>query len=63
MDEAQILIARGIRLAVVREQYNAGNLTEDEASELLRGPLMPGDEATIFDDSAVLKLKPWAKEW
>ena len=31
--------------------------TEDEAKELLSGPLTPGDESTVIDDSSQLKLK------
>jgi hypothetical protein len=47
--------ARGLRLGIIRQQYQAGNLTESEALELLSGPLTPGDDSTIVDDSAMLK--------
>jgi hypothetical protein len=47
--------ARALRLAVVQQQYNVGNLTLDEAREILSGPLTPGDESTIYDDSDQLK--------
>lgn len=47
--------ARALRLAVVQQQYNAGNLTLDEAKEILSGPLTPDDESTIYDDSDQLK--------
>lgn len=55
--QSDILIARAMRLSVVQSQYDAGNLSEDEARELLSGPLSPGDESTIIDDSSQLKLK------
>lgn len=47
-------VARCLRLGIVRQQYEAGNLTEAEALELLRGALTPGDETTVEDDSALL---------
>lgn len=50
------LTARGLRLAVIQDQYNQGNLTEAEAKELLAGPLTPGDESTIIDDSDQLQV-------
>jgi len=43
--------ARSMRLAIIQNQLDAGNLTEDEARELLAGPLEPGNEETVFDDS------------
>jgi len=49
-------VARSLRLVVIRQQFETGNLTEDEAIELLRGPLSPGDETTIRDDSRLLKV-------
>jgi hypothetical protein len=49
-------IARLLRLAVVQQQYNLGNLTEEEARELLSGPLTPGDDTTIVDDSDQLVI-------
>jgi len=54
MDYTQL--ARDLRLSVVQNQFDVGNLTEDEALELLRGELTPGDPATKFDDSDKLKL-------
>ena len=47
----QLLIARGMRLAVIQQQYDVGNLTEAEARVLLSGPLNPDDETTRVDDS------------
>jgi len=50
-------IARSLRLAVVQQQYNLGNLTEEEAREILSSPLTPGDDATIVDDSDQLLVQ------
>jgi hypothetical protein len=47
--------ARFFRLGVIRQQFNAGNLTKDEALELLAGPLTPGNELTIVDDRSFLE--------
>lgn len=44
-------LARALRLATVQGQFMAGNLTEDEAKTILKGPLVPGDDTTISDDS------------
>jgi hypothetical protein len=49
-------MARLLRIAMVTNQHIAGNLTKDEAITLLRGPLSPGDDTTIVDDSALLGL-------
>lgn len=47
-------VARSLRLAVVQQQYNLGGLTKEEAREILSGPLTPGDDMTIVDDSEQL---------
>ena len=47
-------MARGIRLAITKQQYNIGNLTREEAIDILSGPLTPGDESTTRDDSHLL---------
>jgi len=44
-------LARQLRLAVVQQQYDVGNLTEEEARGILAGPLSPGDDTSIVDDS------------
>lgn len=54
---AQILQARSLRIAVVTNQYDIGNLTYDEARELLSGELTPGNPETFFDDSDQLNIK------
>jgi hypothetical protein len=57
MNEIDVrLMGRKLRLAVVRQQYEIGNLTEAEAIELLSGPLTPGVDTTVVDDSALLKV-------
>jgi len=47
-------LARKLRLAVIKNVMLQKLITEDEALELLRGPLSPEDDATIVDDSALL---------
>ena len=46
--------ARALRYSVVRQQYRLGNLTKDEAIELLRGRLSPDDPDSVCDDSDAL---------
>lgn len=59
--DSRELMARAIRLVVIQQQYKIGNLTENDAKELLSGPLSPGDINTIFNDSDQLILKEEAK--
>ena len=55
MDEdGLIAMARGIRLIAVRGRLDVGHITEEEALEILRGPLDSGDDTTIRDDSWLL---------
>jgi len=49
-------MARSLRLAVIQNQFIAGNLTEQQARELLRGPLVPDNPLTVYDDSNCLQL-------
>jgi len=56
MDMVQL--ARDLRLAVTNNLFEQGLLTEEDAREILSGPLEPGDETTIFDDSALLRCRP-----
>lgn len=51
-------MSRALWTAVIQVQYNEGNLTEAEARKLLSGPLSPGDDSTIVDDSGRLKTNP-----
>lgn len=54
-EEGQKLMARGLRLVVIQQQLDAGNLTVEEAREILSGPLTLGDPTTIVDDSEFLR--------
>jgi hypothetical protein len=56
-EQAQQDMARALRIAVIQQQYDIGNITEEQARELLSGPLSPGDESTIVDDSDQLRIK------
>jgi len=46
--------ARSLRLGLTRTSFRQGLLTEDQAKEVLQGPLTPGDDSTIRDDSNLL---------
>lgn len=48
--------ARMLRLAVVKNVFGQGLISESEAKELLSGCLSPGDESTRIDDSALLNV-------
>lgn len=48
--------ARFLRVAVIRNIYKQDLLTREEALELLRGPLTPGDDSTIVDDTSLLDM-------
>ena len=50
LNSYEVRMARGLRIGIVRQQYKAGNLTEQEAVNLLSDPLTPGDDSTIVDD-------------
>lgn len=49
-------MARALRFITVRGYYQAGEITEAEAIEILGGCLTPGDETTRVDDSALLGM-------
>jgi len=57
--EWAIEITRGrlLRLAVTQNQYDAENLTEEEARDILSGRLNHADPGTQFDDSNLLITK------
>ncbi|HKZ42603.1 MAG TPA: hypothetical protein VJ044_16690 [Candidatus Hodarchaeales archaeon] len=46
--------ARALRLGTVRNLLADEFLDEEQAKELLQGPLTPGDDSTIRDDSNLL---------
>lgn len=48
------VMARQLRLAIVRNVFMQGLLSEDQAQNLLSGPLEPGNDQTIWDDSHLL---------
>lgn len=50
----EVLVARKLRLAVIHQLWKDGTLGASDARELLAGPLTPGDDSTIYDDSAFL---------
>jgi hypothetical protein len=50
-------MARSLRLAVIQNQFDAGNLDEEQARELLSGPLTAEDDSTVYDDSGCLSVK------
>lgn len=47
--------ARSLRLAIIFDQYKQGNITEDDAIELVQGALSPGKPETIIDDSRYMR--------
>lgn len=47
--------ARSLRLAITFDQYKQGNITEDDAIELVQGALSPGKPETIIDDSRYMR--------
>lgn len=49
-------VARAFRLATIQNLYDNRLVTKEEAEDLLRGPLVPDDETTFFDDSHQLKI-------
>ena len=55
MGAKRTLVARALRLAVIQNQYDIGNLSTEEAKELLRGCLKPGDESTCPLGHGVIK--------
>ena len=52
-----VQLARDLRLAVTQNVFDQGLITEDEAREILSGPLTPGDDTTIYDDSTLLRSR------
>lgn len=47
---------RSLRLATVQNVYDSGYITEAEAREILSGPLVPGNNSTVVDDSEWLRI-------
>jgi hypothetical protein len=49
-------MARLLRLAMVKQQLQQGNITREQAVKVLSGPLSPGKDETVIDDSRLLNL-------
>lgn len=47
-------LARMLRLGTIRTFWKQDMLSEEDARELLAGPLSPDDPTTVVDDSALL---------
>lgn len=56
------MFARSLRVVTIQQQYDLGSLTWEEAVELVSGPLSPGDERSIRDDSNLLVMNPEDKK-
>jgi hypothetical protein len=53
-DTNQSKNARMLRIAVVRNVLGQDMISRDDALDLLRGPLTPGDLSTAYDDSGLI---------
>lgn len=51
-------IARFLRWTVVSTYLNSGDITREDAVELLSGPLNPDDPSTVVDDTDKLGMSP-----
>jgi hypothetical protein len=49
-------MARLLRLAMVKQQFQQDNITREQAVKVLSGPLSPGKDETVIDDSQLLDL-------
>ena len=49
-------LARTIRLTVVRANLDLEMITEEDARDVLRGELSPGDPGSVVDDSGLLGM-------
>lgn len=48
--------ARFLRLAVVRNLMGSGNLSREDALDVLNSPLTPGDPTTLSDDRDLIDI-------
>ncbi len=53
-----MFLARALRGVVVQAAYDTGQVSAEEAQELLTTPLSPDDPSTTFDDRELLDLGP-----
>ena len=51
MKKDQVSMARSLRLSVIQNLFDGGHLSEDEARDLLVGPLDPDNDTHYYDDS------------
>lgn len=51
----EISLARKLRYSVIQSLYSGNELSKEQAVDLLRGELSPGDLTTFYDDSAWLE--------
>lgn len=57
-DKFEEKMARMIRFITVRGYLKNGDITEEDAKEILSGCLSPDDESTRIDDSSWLNENP-----
>lgn len=50
----EVIVARQMRLAFIKQTFNNGWISESQAKELLASPLSPGNKDTFVDDSKFL---------
>lgn len=50
-------LARIMRFSIIAGCYANGSLDFPAAMELLSGPLTPGDDSTIIDDSQLMNMR------
>lgn len=50
-EDQEVLMARGLRLSIIKGFFESGALSKDDALELLNAPLVPDDpDAQVYDD-------------
>lgn len=49
-------IARGLRYGIVYSFFKRGIFNKYDSMQLLSGPLTPGDDSTIVDDSWLMNI-------
>ena len=47
----EVSVARSLRLATVRNVFEQGMISREDAKDVLSGPLSPDNPATVYDDS------------
>jgi len=59
-------VARLLRLRTIKKYRQQGQITREQALDLLDGPLTPGDETTYYNDANLLDaneatIQAWTK--